>query len=211
MLLEAWRSAEAQADSGSEDARAAAVQAVEKRMPKRIKRKVLCRLLLIGILSWSAFPSVLALAAVPQYPGQQPPAHFLLLKSCMCSGTQRCLKHGESLEIAARLPAEANHHRGWLGGGHGGVFRLHLPRRGCGRPQPEAPGGSTALEAAEGHGKWRLTLRHHVLHAPCCTCAMRRGGRSSDHAFVGIPQATCHDMTVLYKHVRHVRHTQRHL
>ncbi|CAL5221424.1 g3611 [Coccomyxa viridis] len=39
MLLEAWRSAEAQAESVSEEARAAAVQAVEKRMPKRIKRK----------------------------------------------------------------------------------------------------------------------------------------------------------------------------
>ena len=42
MLLEAWRSAEAQAESVAEDARAAAVQAVEKRMPKRIKRKVSC-------------------------------------------------------------------------------------------------------------------------------------------------------------------------
>ena len=42
MLLEAWRSAEAQAESGSAEDRSAAVQAVEKRMPKRIKRKVLC-------------------------------------------------------------------------------------------------------------------------------------------------------------------------
>ena len=40
MLLEAWRAAEAQAESVSADACAAAVQAVEKRMPKRIKRKV---------------------------------------------------------------------------------------------------------------------------------------------------------------------------
>ena len=42
MLLEAWRATEAQAESVSADACAAAVQAVEKRMPKRIKRKVLC-------------------------------------------------------------------------------------------------------------------------------------------------------------------------
>ena len=40
MLLEAWRATEAQAESVSADACAAAVQAVEKRMPKRIKRKV---------------------------------------------------------------------------------------------------------------------------------------------------------------------------
>ena len=46
MLLEAWRATEAQAESVSADACAAAVQAVEKRMPKRIKRKVprCCRL-----------------------------------------------------------------------------------------------------------------------------------------------------------------------
>lgn len=41
MLLEAWRNAEAQTESTSAEARTAAVQAVEKRMPKRIKRKVL--------------------------------------------------------------------------------------------------------------------------------------------------------------------------
>lgn len=51
MLLEAWRSAEAQAESVSEEARAAAVQAVEKRMPKRIKRKVSCSFLLFPTLS----------------------------------------------------------------------------------------------------------------------------------------------------------------
>ena len=48
MLLEAWRSAEAQAESGSAEDRSAAVQAVEKRMPKRIKRKVLCYCLSIS-------------------------------------------------------------------------------------------------------------------------------------------------------------------
>jgi len=48
MLLEAWRSAEAQAESGPAEDRSAAVQAVEERMPKRIKRKVLCYCLFIS-------------------------------------------------------------------------------------------------------------------------------------------------------------------
>jgi hypothetical protein len=42
MLLEAWRAFEAEAESQSESARSACVEAVEKRMPKRVKRKVRC-------------------------------------------------------------------------------------------------------------------------------------------------------------------------
>ncbi len=53
MLLEAWRNAEAQAESVSEEARAAAVQAVEKRMPKRIKRKVPSCLFLIHLSTYA--------------------------------------------------------------------------------------------------------------------------------------------------------------
>ena len=56
MLLEAWRSAEAQAQSGAAEARAAAVQAVEKRMPKRIKRKVLYCLCSLWTLCPYALP-----------------------------------------------------------------------------------------------------------------------------------------------------------
>jgi hypothetical protein len=40
MLLEAWRAFEAEAESHGEAQRAAAIAAVEKRMPKRVKRKV---------------------------------------------------------------------------------------------------------------------------------------------------------------------------
>lgn len=43
MLLEAWRAFEDTAESQSEAARAACVEAVEKRMPKRVKRKVIPR------------------------------------------------------------------------------------------------------------------------------------------------------------------------
>lgn len=41
MLLEAWRAFEAEAESHGEAQRAAAIAAVEKRMPKRVKRKVI--------------------------------------------------------------------------------------------------------------------------------------------------------------------------
>lgn len=40
MLLEAWRAFEAEAESHTEAQQAAAIAAVEKRMPKRVKRKV---------------------------------------------------------------------------------------------------------------------------------------------------------------------------
>ena len=39
MILEAWRSFEQKAESSSAEQRAKALQAVERRMPKRIKRK----------------------------------------------------------------------------------------------------------------------------------------------------------------------------
>ena len=83
MLLEAWRSAEAQAESAPAEDRAAAVQAVEKRMPKRIKRKVMHCLFSIRpfvLCIGSAKQSNILPAAVALTPRQGRPARSRLVK-----------------------------------------------------------------------------------------------------------------------------------
>lgn len=59
MLLEAWRAFEAEAESHAEAQRATAIAAVEKRMPKRVKRKVCLRLkdTLFLVMVGAALPS----------------------------------------------------------------------------------------------------------------------------------------------------------
>lgn len=66
LLLEAWRAAEARAESVAPDTRAAAVQAVERRMPKRIKRKVRALLCLLPVEPPPAPPGNLCLGLYQQ-------------------------------------------------------------------------------------------------------------------------------------------------